>query len=142
MRVRKKINGLRQFGRSQDSLWVNVPDGVGQEIITRLMLWQGQWFLNLPDGTRYLTKILGRGTAATADPEIQARILGSTGVSEIASYSSSLDRNNRKLTVSATVNTLYGQVQISGYIPSLPQPGSGIGYFVVGESAIGGAPLG
>lgn len=141
MRVRKKLNGRRQFGQNQQSLWVNVPDGVGQCITTRLGLWQSQWFLNLPDGTRWLTKVLGKYTGSTADAEIQSRVLGTTGVTSIENYSSALDRNTRRWQVNMTVNTQYGQVQISGYLPG-PSPTAGIGFFVIGGSGIGGAGLG
>lgn len=146
MRVRKKINGLRQFGRGQQSLWVNSVDGVGQCITTRLMLWAGQWYLDLPAGTKYLTKILGKYTGNTADAEVRSRVLGTTGVTEILNYSSSLNRTNRRWSVNMTVNTLYGPITISGYLPPpgpTPPPGpGGIGFFVVGGSGIGTVGLG
>lgn len=141
MRVRKKINGLRQFGQGQKNFWVNVPDGVGQCIATRLLLWRGQWFLNLVDGTDYLGKILGKGTAATSDVEVRSRVLGTDGVLEITSYSSSLDRTSRRWPVSMTVQTRFGQIQVSGYLPG-PAPTAGIGYFEVGYGPIGQGGLG
>lgn len=142
MRVRK-INPVtgRQFGGGLQSFWVDVPDGVGQCIITRLKLWQGQWFLNLPDGTRWLTNVLGKYTGNTADVEVRDRVLGTTGVVEIVNYSSSLDRNTRKWAVNMLVQTLYGQVQISGYLPG-PTPAAGIGEFSIGGSPIGNGGLG
>ena len=142
MRVRKKnpVTG-RQFGHGSQDFWINSVDGVGQCIITRLLLWQSQWYLNLPDGTRYLTRVLGRFTGATADAEIQSRILGTTGVTSIVNYSSSLDRNTRRWNVNATVQTQFGQITVTGYLPG-PTPAAGIGFFIIGESGIGIGALG
>lgn len=136
MRVRKKVNGLRVFGQGQGSFFVNNPEGVGQCIATRLGLWQGQWYLNLPDGTPWLTQVLGKFSGSTADAAIQARVLGTTGVQSIVNYSSSLDRNTRQLSVNMSVQTAFGQIQVSGFLPG-PMPGSPIGIFGIGESAIG-----
>jgi hypothetical protein len=141
VRVRKKLNGLRQFGAGQKSLWVNTPDGVGQCIVTRLALWQSQWYLDLPAGTRWLTKIIGKYTGSTRDAEIQARVLGTTGVQEILNYSSSLDRTTRRWNVNLTVKTQFGTITVVGYIPPA-STGAGIGFFVIGESAIGVGGLG
>jgi hypothetical protein len=141
MRVRKKINGLRQFGQGQGSLWVNSPDGVGQSIVTRLGLWQGQWYLNIPDGTRWLTRVLGKYMGSTRDAEIQARVLGTTGVQQILNYSSSLDRTTRRWNVNMTVQTQFGTITVVGYIPPA-STGAGIGFFVIGESAIGVGGMG
>jgi hypothetical protein len=138
MRVRQTING-RQFGQGQGSLFINTPEGVGQEIITRLNLWLGQWYLNLTDGTPWLTKVLGKFTGSTADATIQDRVLGSTGVLSIVSYSSSLNRTSRGFSVSMTVQTQFGQITITGFIPGIPRPGDGAGYFAIGDSAIGGS---
>jgi hypothetical protein len=141
MRVRKKVNGLRVFGQGQNSFWINSVDGVGQCITTRLGLWQGQWYLDLPDGTPYLAKILGKYTGSTADVAIQSRILGTPGVQSIVNYSSSLDRNTRVWNVNATVQTMFGQIIVTGYLPG-PTPAAGIGYFQIAVSGIGIGALG
>jgi hypothetical protein len=114
MRVRKlTAAGDMSFGHNQADFWVNVPDGVGQCVRTRLALWRGQWFLDTSAGMPWSTKVLGKYTGATRDPAIQAEILGTQGVLNIAGYSSSLNRDTRKFTVSGTVNTAYGQAQIT-----------------------------
>jgi hypothetical protein len=117
MRVRKidPVSG-RVFGGGQSSFFVDSPDGVAQCVRTRLGLWQGQWFLNLPDGMPWQTEVLGKYTDATRDIAIKARILGTPGVTSIVSYSMSLDRFSRQLTGSVTVDTAYGQATITGPI--------------------------
>lgn len=86
----------------------NSPATVAQAVQTRLLLWRGEWFLDVTDGTPYMQDILGHGT--NYDLEIQDRILGTTGVLEITSYSSSVV--NRALSVQCTLKTLYGVVSL------------------------------
>lgn len=104
--------GDMQWGSSQQNFLINSPEAVGQLAETRLQLRQGDWFLDKTKGVAWATQILGRNTASTRDQAIKACILGTPGVTSIASYSSSVDAN-RKLTVTATLNTAYGQTTIS-----------------------------
>ena len=87
---------------------LNSPAAVGQAVITRLLLWTGEWFLDVTDGTPWLQDIIGNNT--NYDFEIQSRILDTPGVTDIVSYSSSVV--NRRLSVTATINTLYGQTSV------------------------------
>ena len=80
--------------------------------MTRLLLAQGEWFLDALEGTPYATKILGKGTLALYDSAIQSRILGTPGVTGIAAYVSQLSAQ-RVLTVSATIDTQFGQTSIT-----------------------------
>jgi hypothetical protein len=91
---------------------VNTPATVGQAILTRLKLWKGEWFVDTTDGTDYPGKVEGK-RYGNPDAEIKQRILGTPGVTAIASYSSTYDGNKRLLTVNAVVDTIYGQVTIS-----------------------------
>lgn len=88
---------------------VNTPDCVAQAVLTRLLLWRGEWFLDTREGTPYMQDILGHNT--NYDFEIQARILGTPGVTELINYSSNID-STRNLTVNAQIQTVYGQVTI------------------------------
>ena len=123
MRVRKKINGLRVFGGGLQSFWSDQPDGPAQVAGSRLALWQGQWFLALSEGTPWKTAILGKFTGSTRDAAVRARILGTPGITGIVNYSSSLSRDTRLWSVSATLNTAYGAIpfQIMA-APQAPQP--------------------
>lgn len=112
MRVRAMdANGDMTWGSSQQNFLVNSPEAVGQLVLTRLKLLQGEWFLDKTAGVPWSTQILGRNTGSTYDQAIKACILGTQGVTSIISYSSTLV--NRKLTVTATIDTAYGQTTIT-----------------------------
>jgi len=87
----------------------NTPATVGQAVITRLLLWKSEWFLDVTDGTPWLQDIVGNNT--NYDFEIQSRILDTPGVTDIVSYASSVV--NRRLSVTATINTIYGQTSVT-----------------------------
>lgn len=94
------VNGDYVLG----SFLSNTPETVAQAVQTRLALWMGEFFMDTSDGTPYYQDILGHNT--NYDLEIQDRILGTTGVGEIISYSSSVV--NRALSVTCTISTIYG----------------------------------
>jgi hypothetical protein len=102
------------FGQGASEFLIDTPEAVIQAVKTRLALWAGEWFLDLTEGTPYLTDILGVGTQATYDTAIQERILGTPGVAAISDYSSSLV--GRRLSVSAKVKTIFGDHNFSGVI--------------------------
>lgn len=87
----------------------NTPAAVAQAVQTRLLLWRGEWFLDTTDGTPWLQGILGHNT--NYDLEIQRRILDTPGVTEIIRYSSNVN-SARELSVTATINTIYGQATV------------------------------
>jgi hypothetical protein len=91
---------------------VNTPATVAQAVLTRLKLWKGEWFVDVTDGTDWAGKVEGK-RYGNPDSEIRRRILGTPGVTSLAAYSSDYDGTTRKLTVNATINTLYGQIKIS-----------------------------
>jgi hypothetical protein len=101
------------FGEAGQNFLVDSPAAVAQAIQTRLKLIQGEWFLDQTAGTPYNTQILGAGTQSTRDLAVQTVILETQGVTDIAEYASYLDPSTRQFTVSAVVNTQYGQVTIT-----------------------------
>lgn len=93
---------------------VNSPETVAQAVLTRLRLWRGEWFLDVRDGTPYLQEILGkRQLGRSPDAAIKERILGTEGVQELLAYESTFDGDTRRLAVTATLSTIYGQAEIS-----------------------------
>lgn len=106
-------SGDMTFGHGQANFLVNTADTVGQLVMTRLRLLTGEWFLDTTEGTPYAPQVLGKGTAALYDHAIKQRILGTQGVTGIAKYASTLDPDTRKLTVSATIDTIYGQTTVN-----------------------------
>lgn len=118
MRYRKLTNtGDYSFGNGQLDFYRDVPAAVGQSVKTRILLWLGEWFLNTEDGTPYFQGILGKFSKQNADVVIQDRVTSTDGVVSIANYQSTIDPDNRAMTVQFDLNTIYGptQVQVNNY---------------------------
>lgn len=118
MRYRKlDANGDYSFGHSVGDFYVDQPEAAGQAGYTRLKLWLGEWFLDTSDGTPYVGSILGKDTAGLYDQAIRARILGTQGIvggslqpviPRLTAYDSNVDSVKRRLSVSATADTIFG----------------------------------
>ncbi|WP_038367829.1 hypothetical protein [Bosea sp. UNC402CLCol] len=107
--------GDYSFGRGKQDFWIDQPEAVAQSVQTRLGLWQGEWFLDQTEGMTWKTEVLGVRTANTRDPAIRRRVLGTTGVKAITSYSSNLNRDNRAFSVDTlTLDTIYGAATVRG----------------------------
>jgi hypothetical protein len=107
MRVRAlDENWDMTFGAGSANFLINSPAAVAQCVRTRLLLFTGEWFLDVPDGTPWIGQIFGVGTAATRDQAIKSRILGTQGVTSILNYSGTAQ--GRRYTVTAQIQTIYG----------------------------------
>ncbi len=84
----------------------NSPQCVAQAIVTRLALWQGEWFLDVTDGTPWLQSILGR--KQNPDAYIKQRILGTPGVTGLIEYQGTYVGATSAYSVSGLALTLYG----------------------------------
>lgn len=124
MRYRKLAAGNDySFGNGQLDFYRDEPAAVGQSVQTRLLLWLGEWYLDVTAGTPYLQGVLGKYSLAQADTTIQQRVLDSTNengeatVTNIASYKSQLDPNERNMDVEMSIDTIYGPtpLQIANY---------------------------
>lgn len=116
MRYRQLTSdGDMRFGAQQYDFYRDQPEAVAQAVQTRLMLWKGEWYLNLDEGTPWQGGVLGRGTDLTADTVIRDRILRTQGVAGIVedTYSSTLNRDTREFSVSCTIETVYGTAQVT-----------------------------
>jgi hypothetical protein len=113
MRVRRlDDNGDYVFGGGQGSFHHDNPEGVAQEIMTRLRLMTGEWFADLTEGTNWLGGVLGERTQGTRDAIVRDRILETQGVLSIDRWFSAVDPNTREWTVAMTVTTIYGPVAL------------------------------
>lgn len=108
-------SGDMTFGHGSANFLVNSPEAVAQAALTRLRLQEGEWFLDVTEGTPYQTEILGYGTAKSRDVAIRNRILGTPGLTDIVEYSSSV-APGRKFSVDAQANTLYGVANIQAVV--------------------------
>ncbi|NPS37573.1 hypothetical protein [Pseudomonas aeruginosa] len=114
MRYRKlDADGDYTFGGGRADFFVDSPEAVGQAVLTRLQLFKGEWFVDTSDGTPWQTEVLGENTRATYDMAIRNRILGTQGVEQIDNYDSEFEPNGRKLKITCTITTAYGQTTIS-----------------------------
>lgn len=113
MRYRQlSASGDYTFGQGQANFYINSPACVVQSVKTRLLLWAGEWFLDTTSGTPWLQQILSaniKNTTPLYDRAIRERVLQTAGVTGIAEYSSVLDDVRRKLAVTMTVDTQFGQ---------------------------------
>lgn len=106
-------NGDMQFGNGTANFYKDTPEAIAQNIYTRLKLWLGEWYLDTDEGTDWLGKCLGKNSMDSALLEIKQRILGTTGVNSIQNFSASIEPTSRKLTITGTVNTIYGDTDIN-----------------------------
>lgn len=85
---------------------------VAQNVMTRLYLLQGEWFLDIEDGVPYLQRIMEKPLdLAFAQATIKARIATTKGVSGIDNFTATVDRNIRSLFITASVQTIYGDTK-------------------------------
>lgn len=104
------------FGNQQADFWRDVPDAPAQAVGTRLRLISGEWFLDLSEGVPYQVSALGTGKMNTIEPMFRSAILDTQAVGAIADWSSNYDPDNRTYSLSATIDTLYGAVQLNEVI--------------------------
>jgi hypothetical protein len=122
MRYRKlDENRDMTFGRSAGNIYHDQVDAVGQAILTRLLLFTGEWFLDRTEGTPWggfpfnrqvveQGRILAEHTQLSRDAAIKDRVISTFGVLAISNYGSSFDPTGRGFSVNMTVDTIYGSV--------------------------------
>lgn len=118
MRYRKlTVDGDYSFGSGQLDFYRDVPEAVAQAAKTRLLLWVGEWFLDITEGTQYMLGILGKHAKTTADSTIQDRVQKTQGMVNIESYESVVNPDTRAISAEMTINTIYGptRAQIENY---------------------------
>jgi len=146
MRLRKEDEFKDyQFGHGSADYWHDSVEGVAQNIETRMMLFRGEWFLDVQEGTPWggfplneqviaQGQILGAHTQLTRDVAIQQRVLGTGGVSGISDYFSYFDPVTRGFSATMTVETIYGKATLSLQAATNDVPG-----FVLNWSGLGGS---
>ena len=104
-------DGDYQLGHGNLDFYQDSPEAVAQSAMTRLQLWQGQWFIDTTSGTPWLQQILGKRMAV--ESVLRARILGTQGVIELPEMSLKFDPDARRVSVNATIVTAYGSQQLT-----------------------------
>lgn len=109
MRYRKQDqDGDHVFGSSANDFYVDSAEAVAQSVKTRLNLWIGEWFADTSDGTGWNQAILGKKAGNLYELALRQRVLETQGVLSIEDFESQTDPKIRKLTVTMTINTIYG----------------------------------
>ena len=112
MRYRKlDTNGDMNFGHGESDYYIDDWRLVLQAIVTRLELWQGEWYLDLAAGTPWEQEILGKTQQPLRDAALQEVILDTYGVEELEYFRALYDRNKRIYVVSFKAKTIYGTVE-------------------------------
>ncbi|HGJ5857345.1 hypothetical protein [Arsenophonus nasoniae] len=110
MRYRRETEkGDYSFGQGDNTFLTNTADAVALAIKTRLSLWQGQWFLDSEEGTPWLQSVLGKPYLDAYGMAIKQRILDTQGVTTLTDFNVSQNPTTRKLTITAKVQTQYGE---------------------------------
>jgi len=98
---------------SLDLKLVDKAEQVRQQLLIKLKLWRGEWFLDTEFGTPYLQQILGKQlTLSGALAALRKSILEVGGVRQILSFSYKFNNSTRKLEVEFTADTPYGIVEV------------------------------
>ncbi|WPH64013.1 hypothetical protein vBVpP1_11 [Vibrio phage vB_VpP_1] len=84
---------------------------ISKGVIRRIKMFYGEYFLDRTDGTRMINGVLGKTSEIEREQELRRRILTADGVLAITQMSISQDVN-RKVSVSVTISTPFGQADI------------------------------
>lgn len=99
---------------SLDLALVDQAEQVRQQLLIKLKLWTGEWFLDTEFGTPYLQQILGKQlTLSGSLTAIRKSILEVSGVRQILAFDYTFSNSTRKLTVDFTVDTPFGIVEVT-----------------------------
>jgi len=131
LRIQDPLTGDMRFGHGSGDFWHNQPEGVGQSCLTRLLLYAGEWFLDVTEGTPWggfpldptvvnEGRILAEHTQLTRDAALRERIIGTPGVLQIRAYASQFNPNTRVFAAQCTIDTVYGQLAMDLSLGSGP----------------------
>lgn len=99
------------------TLDLRLADGaeqVKQQLLIKLKLWVGEWFLDTEFGTPYLQQILGKQlTLSGAIAALRKSILEVEGVTQIVTLSYRFSNSTRILSVTFTADTPFGLVEVT-----------------------------
>lgn len=86
---------------------------VKQQVLIKLKLWRGEWFLDADFGTPYLQSILGKQlTLSGALAALRISILEVKDILAITEFTYNFDNQSRVLSVNFTAQTPYGQIEV------------------------------
>lgn len=87
-------------------------EACSQNVKTRLLLLQEEWFLDTTAGVPWLQQIMVKpADLALAESIIKERILTTEGIESIQAFDFTFDANTRKVNIACTVKTIYATVE-------------------------------
>lgn len=104
-------NGDYTFGGNAQSFTEGAP-AVRQAVVTRLRQLIYEWWESLEDGVPLWQKIIASRDIEAAQKIIRERIENTKYVKSVISYETQWDNENRKLTVTAVVDTAFGTIEL------------------------------
>lgn len=117
MRYRREgADGDYTFGSGDDTWLINSPDAVAQAVKTRFELWYGQWFLDTTAGTPWIQSVLGKQKPDVYNLAIRQRILETQGVNSIIDFNTNVNTATRRVTFTATIDTIYGTTTVTSEV--------------------------
>lgn len=105
------INDDWQFGRGVQS-YVTEKNALMQNVKTRLRQWKNNCFFAMTEGVDY-NNYLDIGRKVLLDLDIKRVVLQTYGVLRISEYTSTLDAGSRALSITATIETIFGNATIN-----------------------------
>ena len=92
-------------------------DAIRQNVVQRLRVYLGEWFLNTQIGVPYYQQILVKNpNKGDVDGIFQNTILGTPGINSLDAYLATLDTVTRQYSVSFRATATSGTVDYSGII--------------------------
>lgn len=96
------------------TIFIDSQNEIAQTIQTRLRLFLGEYFRDITDGTPWYEQILGKATNMNArESALRQRIANTAGVVRLTSFATDFDLDNKTYTVTVSVLTNYGIVEVS-----------------------------
>ncbi len=108
-------NGDYVFGRNQNN-YISDAAAVNQAVVTRLRQLIYEWWEDLEDGIPVWQKIMGNRNKQEAEQIIRERIQKTKYVRSILVFTAEWDNEKRKLSIQATIDTEFGQIELSEVI--------------------------
>jgi hypothetical protein len=98
------------FGSGQSDYLRDLP-ALKLNLRTRLKSWRGDCFYAPAEGVDW-NNFLDIGTKDFLDRDIKRVILQTEGVLKITEYTSTLDRDDRDVSINCTITTIFGTITI------------------------------
>jgi hypothetical protein len=96
-----------------DLVLIDGVEQIRQQLKIRLQFFAGEWYLDTTVGTRYYQDVLIKNPELSKLQSLfKAVIVGTLGITALTAFDLSVDNKSRTTTLSFTVMTLYGTLQM------------------------------